>query len=106
MATIVLHVADDVKTVLECLKGITVDDISSDRIHRQLEIKRNSLQQIRDYNPELLSDNTEEYEIRIWKPDVARLCEELKKKYIEERTALEKLDDALNTLCRREVWND
>ena len=91
--------------MLECLKGISVEDISSDRIHRQLEIKRNSLKQIRDYNPELLSDNTEEYEIRIWRPDVTRLCEQLKKKYIEERVALEKLDDALRILCRREVWN-
>ena len=89
--------------MLDCLKGITVEDISSDRVHRQLEIKRNSLQQIRDYNPNLLSDNTEEYEVRIWRPDVVRLCEELKRRYIEERTALENLEDALNVLCRREV---
>ena len=82
-----LYVADDVKTVLECLKGISVEDIPSDRIHRQLEIKRNTLQQIRDYCPEQLSDNTEEYEVRIWRPDVTRLCEELKKKYVEERIA-------------------
>ena len=89
--------------VLEYLRELKMEDISSDRLQRQVEIKRNSLLKIKNYDPTTLSDNTEEYEVRIWKPDVIRLCNEQKRRFMDELEALEQLEQKLERIYQREV---
>lgn len=70
---------------------------------RQIEVKRNQLEKIRDFDPSEYGDDSEEYEVRMNVREVMSLCNEEKSSCYRELDALQRLEELLNHAIETQV---
>ena len=92
-----------VSAELQCFLSHFESFKSSSSSQHQIEIKKNLLEKIRDYDPSDYGNDSEEYEVRINVAEVMSLCNEEKSRCYRELDALQRLEELVNHAIEAQV---